>query len=285
MHRGGTSSCSYDYESWDNKPLKRRDSCQSPPKYSRSVYWEDHQREVDRYRAWSSYEYHKLVEERRKHEEEAYQWRCKQALKKPSPSPKRSVPKSSSSSKPNSTELDLDKRLTKLLDKLNEFERMYKASITPSPSQELVAKESIGTCEVPKQELIIPSKEDQEDLKSYTLTFTLFSVSSFVQVHQSQVKMILTSSIPKSFIEFTTFHGVAVLSVVSLCRGIMQDFHCRSLPPLLEHREQMVPFKVPISKPHVLLPYSSSTYFLKLHSSQVEFIVFLANEKVERDFQ
>ena len=48
------------------------------------------------------------------------------------------------------------------------------------------------------------------------LNFALFSVSAFVQIKRSQVKLVMQCSIPKSLVQFTSFHGVCLLGDKSI---------------------------------------------------------------------
>ena len=64
--------------------------------------------------------------------------------------------------------------------------------------------------------IIVKAREVGERDYGFTndFNFTLFSVSYFVQVKQDAIALILNCSIPKTFGEFKSFHGVCVLSAV-----------------------------------------------------------------------
>ena len=66
--------------------------------------------------------------------------------------------------------------------------------------------------------MIVKSKGVSKRAYCFTndLNFALFSVSSCVQVKQGVITMILNCSVPISIRELKSFHGVCVLSIVSL---------------------------------------------------------------------
>ena len=82
----------------------------------------------------------------------------------------------------------------------------------------------------------------RKDVRSYVfsndLDSTLFSVSTFMQVKQGKIELILACSMPKSIGEYQTFHGVCTLSVVSLCHPLM--FNVNHEPDLLVGRNNEV---------------------------------------------
>ena len=59
---------------------------------------------------------------------------------------------------------------------------------------------------------------------SNELTFVMFSFSSFIQVKQGEIELIMACSIPISIGEYQNFHGVCILSVVSLYYPLIYNF-------------------------------------------------------------
>ena len=75
-----------------------------------------------------------------------------------------------------------------------------------------------------------------ENVRAYyfpnKLTFALFSVSSFVQIKQSQVKLVMQCSIPKSLVQSTGFDGVCLLGIKSIWCHFMESDKVKSVHTL-----------------------------------------------------
>ena len=65
--------------------------------------------------------------------------------------------------------------------------------------------------------------ESVDVLFANKLTCVLFSTSSFVQIKQSQVELVMACSIPKSLGHFASFHGVCLLGAKSLWYQSMEQ--------------------------------------------------------------
>mgnify|MGYP004711374505 FL=1 len=55
------------------------------------------------------------------------------------------------------------------------------------------------------------------------LNFALFSVSAFVRIERSRVKLVMQCSIPKLLVQFTSFHGVCLLGDRSIWYHFMEQ--------------------------------------------------------------
>ena len=269
----GVESCSYDYEYWDSKPLKRRGSNLYPSKYSGSqldplqhkvlTHWE----EMERYRALSVYEYHKCEYKRRIHEKETYQRHCYSTSKKTASITKRSLEKyssvlqpkqSSSSTKRNPSKEYHGKRInesmesridstpcsSKMVDSLMEemtpilqkyFEQVQahfeQAKHIPTNDPKGDVHELVGNVdEIPQAPT--GSSEEEKDLSiivhdegiheqssgSNTCAFVVINTSYFTQVEKGHYQC----AIPRSFVQFMSFHGLYLFGVSSMINHFVQ---------------------------------------------------------------
>ena len=75
---------------------------------------------------------------------------------------------------------------------------------------------------------MISSVNTNESEETYCFSndfnFTLFSVHSLMQVKEGELELFVCCSIPKSFVDFESFHGVSIIRVSSICQQIMLNF-------------------------------------------------------------
>ena len=73
------------------------------------------------------------------------------------------------------------------------------------------------------------NKNESEGTHCYSnnLSIALSSVPYFMQVKQSAITLILQYSIPKSFVQFVSFHGVCLLRVRSIWCPLMKSDDCK----------------------------------------------------------
>ena len=91
-------------------------------------------------------------------------------------------------------------------------------------------KNNLALVKSKKEELAVFTKaESVTILFANRLTCVLFSTSSFVQVTQSQVELIMACSIPKSLGHFASFHGIGLLGTKSLWYQFMEQCPFKSV--------------------------------------------------------
>ena len=119
-----------------------------------------------------------------------------------------------------------------------------------------------------KQNLLATFKVEvaRDVLFSSQLTFALFSVSSFMQVKQSTMGMILNCSTPMSIGEFKNFHGICILCVASLCCQLMINFTRKD-----DLHINKISKGVATLETYSILPYHSSNDFSLLIYQFFEF--------------
>ena len=89
-------------------------------------------------------------------------------------------------------------------------------------------------------------------LPSNRLTCVLFSISSFTQVKQREIELIIVCSIPKSIGEFHSFHGVCLLGIKSICYQFMELVEFKSVRANSEFLQAHLEGKIPDFDSHSL---------------------------------